>query len=161
MDLKTPIVVNEATEDDSKIIFAWRNDEKTRAMSRTTNEIDWEEHSKWYEATLQNENCCVLMCSNAKTNQQMAVVRFDVEDEVAQISINLSPFMRGKGLANTCLSEAITYFSAIFKSVSCIEAEIKPINIASRKAFEGAGFGFKKESDGMDVLEYLVDRSKK
>lgn len=161
MDLTPPIVVNRATEDDSKIIFAWRNDEKTRAMSRTTNEIDWEEHSEWYEATLQDENRCILMCSNAKTNQQMAVVRFDIDDEVAQVSINLSPFMRGKGLANTCLSEAITYFSSIFKSVTCIEAEIKPINVASRKAFEGTGFSYKKESDGMDVLEYQVGNSKK
>lgn len=159
MDLKAPIVVRRATETDSKVIFAWRNDETTRAMSRTTDEVEWEEHNKWYEATLKNQNHCLLMCSNAKTHQQVAVVRFDVDGEVAVISINLSPFMRGKGLATICLREAVAYFSSIYKSVSRIEAEIKPINIASRKAFEGAGFCFQKESDGMGLFEYLVDRS--
>ncbi len=159
MELTPLIVVRRAIETDSKIIFAWRNDETTRAMSLTTDEVGWEGHSKWYEATLENQNQCLLVCSNAKTHQQVAVVRFDIDGEVAVISINLSPFMRGKGLANVCLREAVAHFSSIYKSVSCIEAEIKPINIASRKAFEGAGFRFKKKSGGMGLFEYLVDSS--
>lgn len=159
MDLKDPIVVRRATETDSRVIFGWRNDETTRFMSHTTDVVEWEQHSEWYEATLKNQNRCLLMCSIITTNEQVAVARFDLDGEVAVISINVSPFMRGKGLSKVCLRAVIAYFLSIYKSVSCIEAEIKSINIASQKAFEGAGFCFQKENDGTQVYKYLVDRS--
>lgn len=158
VDLKAPIEVRRATAKDSRMIFEWRNDETTRGMSHTTDEVLWEDHQKWYDETLQNQNRCLLMCFVTKTNEQAAVARFDVDHDVALISINLSPVMRGKGLAKICLIKAVAYFLSIYQSVSRIEAEIKSINIPSRKAFEGAGFQFQKDSDGTLLYEYFADR---
>ena len=75
---------------------------------------------------------------------------------VTIISINLSPHMRGKGLAKKCLSSAIDYFKTSFAKVSFIDAEIKSQNIASKAVFAGVGFVLEKESDNVLYYTYSV-----
>lgn len=141
------ISVRLATDADSEEIFNWRNDEKTRMMSHTTDMVEWEGHSKWLESTLENPNRCLLMCCIGESNDNVAIVRFDVDADTALISINLAPSMRNKGLAKPCLQEAMDFFKKIYNDVDCIKAEIKSINTASRRAFEGVGFCLTKEVD--------------
>lgn len=139
---------------DSADIFMWRNDETTRAMSHSTDLVGWEEHGAWYRATLNNPQCYVLICLCATTHEKVAVVRLNVANKAAMISINLSPVMRGKGLAGICLSDAIAYFASLNTGVACIEAEVKPINVASCKAFEKASFCVDEERD--DIVRYRL-----
>ncbi len=50
------ISVLRATENDSKDIWEWRNDELTKQMSITNDSVSWETHSSWYEKSLVNPN---------------------------------------------------------------------------------------------------------
>lgn len=144
--------VRQATEADSEDIFAWRNDELTREMSPTTDKVGWDGHSRWFAASLVSETRLLLICETEDKSEKVGIVRFDLCDDKALISINLSPAMRRKGYAKQCLLEAIAYFKSMYPSVLTIKAEIKVQNLASKYTFEGVGFELTYVEG--DVLHY-------
>ena len=150
------ISVRRVVENDSEVIFKWRNDDLTRKMFRTSELVEWGGHSKWLETTLANPNRCLLMCETEQ-GTPIAVVRFDVEDRRAELSINLSPLQRGKGFAPKCLSLGIEYFGKHYPFVLELVAEIKTINLPSRNSFERVGFLVREEKDGYWYLNADVN----
>ena len=142
------INVRRACEEDSKTIFTWRNDEVTRSMFLTTDLVEWDGHQTWFEHTINNPNRILIMCLLEDTNERLAVVRFDLNEVRALVSINLSPKMRGKGMAKKCLFESINFLKQNKTKVKFLDAEIKKVNLASINSFEGVGFvKIKEESD--------------
>ena len=148
--------VRKANESDSRDIFDWRNDELTRQMSHTTDLVEWDGHSAWFAAALNNTKRLLVICENEDTDEKAATVRFDIEDERALISINLSPQMRGKREAKGCLRDAIAFFQKYFSDVCFIDAEIKSINIPSQQSFVGVGFVLVKQDADVLYYEYAV-----
>ena len=148
--------IRKANNYDSRDIFDWRNDELTRQMSHTSDFVDWNGHSGWFASSFTNKNTLIVMCEDESTNEKVAMVRFDVEDDRALISINLSPKMRGKRKAKGCLSDAISFFKKYFSDVQFIDAEIKSTNITSQKSFLGVGFVLVKENADVFYYEYAV-----
>jgi len=145
-----------AANSDSRLIYELRNDELARQMSHTSDFIEWEGHSKWFASSLKNKHLLLLICEDEDTAQQVAVVRFDVESDRAFISINLSPLMRGKGEAKNCLKSALGFFAEFCPNVSHVDAEIKLVNVASKRSFEGVGFLRIREELDMLLYEYRV-----
>ena len=141
---------------DSKEIFEWRNDETTRQMSHIDNIVDWDEHRNWFSSTLKSQSQSLLICHIEETKQKIAAVRFDLNKNIAVISINLAPSIRSKGWAMPCLKEAINHFTFNFSSISIIEAEIKSLNLASIKAFESVGFTFDRENHGIRYYNIII-----
>jgi RimJ/RimL family protein N-acetyltransferase len=137
---KVMLVVRKANDGDSKDIFDWRNDALTRQMSHNTDYIEWNEHSNWFSSSLTSENRLLIMCEKKDTLEKIAIVRFDVDEGRALVSINLNPNKRGKGLAKVCLTNSIDYFSKYFSDINKLVAEIKKENITSEKTFLGIGF---------------------
>ena len=148
--------VRKANESDSRDIFDWRNDELTRQMSHTTDLVGWGGHSAWFAASLTNTKRLLVICEDEETDEKVAIVRFDVKDERALISINLSPQMRGKRKAKGCLRDAISFFQKCFSDVRFIDAEIKSINISSQQSFMGVGFVRVKNDADVLYYEYAV-----
>lgn len=136
---------------DSKLIWEWRNDPITREMSRTTNEISWDSHKLWYEKRSNKDGLLMAELGGVP----MCMVRLDTledtgieqEHERAEISINLSPDYRGKGLSSKILKEALLYAKG--QHIKNIIAEIKTVNTASIKLFEKHGFVLQQEEDGL------------
>ncbi|MCP4847277.1 MAG: GNAT family N-acetyltransferase [Verrucomicrobiaceae bacterium] len=143
---------------DSGDIFAWRNDKLTRRMSHSTDKVEWEDHSKWFEASLSNPNRLLLICSLANDGSKAGVVRFDTESDESVISINLAPSMRGKGFAKPCLEAALTYFRKEKPAIKRVKAEIKSLNEASRRLFVRVGFVFLEEMDSVECFEMLMNQ---
>ena len=133
------IKIRSAKENDSKDIFEWRNDELTRQMSHTSEIIEWENHSRWYSNSLDSESRSLLICEDDR-KEKIAIIRFDISESKAVISINLNPTQRSKGLAKSCLIESIEFFSKEYIEIKNLIAEIKADNIASQKTFLGIGF---------------------
>ena len=150
------IRVRAAQHTDTKVIFEWRNDELTRQMFRASEIVKWDAHCKWFAATLQNSNRCLLMCYSEQEGN-IAVVRFDLEDDFAEVSINLSPAKRGKGFASECLLLAVDVFEKEYSSVRKLIAEIKISNVASKKSFEKVGFTLYDEKDGFWQLSSSIN----
>ena len=148
--------IRKANEGDSRDIFDWRNDELTRQMSHTTELVEWDGRSSWFVASLNNTKRLLVICEDEDTDEKVAIVRFDIEDERALISINLSPQMRGKRKAKGCLKDAISFFQKYFSDVRFIDAEIKSINIPSQQSFVGVGFVLVKQDSDVLNYEYAV-----
>jgi len=151
------IKTRKAELSDSRIIFEWRNDEFTRKMSHVTGTVQWEVHSAWYTSSLENKNRLLLLCESQSDSKKVAIVRFDINFSRALVSINLSPEIRGKGVAKQCLSESITYFKYEFPRVNALDAEIKPENIASQRLFKSVGFVRVRKEVNTLYYEYFID----
>ena len=150
------VSVRLANLSDSKEVFNWRNDNTTRKMSHTNDIIDWQEHNHWFDSNLESKSQCLLICYIEETHEKVAAVRFNLQNNITIISINLSPSMRGKGFAVPCLNEAIDYFISKFSSLSIIEAEIKSVNLASIKAFEAVGFVLNRQDKEIQYYKLIL-----
>lgn len=150
------ITVRLATPKDSVDLANWRNDLVTRMMSKNTAPITKNEHIAWLKKMLKSNNHYILMCLDKEGNK-VGVVRFDLEENSAVVSINLNPNMRGMGLATTCLKKALCFANSIFPTVDIFNAEIKNTNISSIRTFINAGFYFQTEKDG--IRYYLMDNA--
>lgn len=135
----TNIKVRLASTNDSLAIFDWRNDGLTRNMSHDSDLIEIDEHDAWFKFSLAEDSRVILICEN-DTQESIAMVRFDIKDDTAIVSINLNPEMRGTGLGKACLNSSIEFFTSKYSSVNTLTAEIKPDNIASHKTFAAVGF---------------------
>ncbi len=82
------------------------------------------------------------------------MVRFDVDEEgtSAEVSINLNPEARGRGLGYPSLVSGISAFAAERSGVVRIVATIRATNAASLAIFSKAGFA-RTQSTG-DVLHF-------
>ena len=151
------IKIRNAKETDSKDVFKWRNDEITREMSHSPEIIEWENHIRWYSNSLNSERRILLICEDDR-NGKIAIIRFDISESNAVISINLNPSHRGKGLARSCLIGSIEFFSKEYTKIKNLIAEIKEDNIASQKTFLGIGFTKYNLKDNVGFYEKILVR---
>lgn len=141
--------------DDSRLAWQWRNDLQTRAMSRSGAEISWPEHVVWYERVAGDSNRTLLIAEHDSAS--LGVVRFDSSGaDVAEISLNLAPELRGRRFAGPLLAIACQYGFEIL-CLERIDAEIKSENAASIRVFEAAGFELIREDRGL--RKYMLCRS--
>ena len=151
------VSIKSATEEHSKAIWEWRNDATTRAMSLNQDLVSWENHQSWYERVLTNSNRHLYV--GYKDSIFFGMVRFDKcenKDHAYEVSINLDPQQRGKGLGKLLLTKAIEHFWTQVADADLILAEIKKENVASKKAFENAGFDERQES--ATLYEFSLSR---
>ena len=149
------MLVRFAVKEDCNDIFKWRNDKYSVKMFRTSKSVTLQEHKRWFNKILLNKtNKYLFICLNKK-NEKIGVVRFDIKNNDAEISINIAPEMRGKGLGTKCLIETIIYSQKHLSNVAFLIAKIKNINKASQKIFLSAGFDLNDEVD-----DYIIYRRK-
>ncbi len=84
-------------------------------MSITTEEVNWETHSAWYDKSLTNPNRHLYV--GILDGEKIGMCRFDIdiESNTAEVSINLNPKYRGKNLSNKLLIKSIEEFLIIKK----------------------------------------------
>lgn len=133
--------IRKATREDSKRIWQWRNDPVTCAMSLNSDPVPWDGHAKWYENTLLNPARSIWIGLAPDTQIPIGMVRFDKNEkgDSAEISINMAPDYRGRGLSRPFLESCIR---EIHRSgtVHTLTATIKPSNTASLSLFQSLGF---------------------
>ena len=136
------IKVRKANNSDIEEIYTWRNDPKTKKMSKNKNAINLDEHKIWFSRIKNDKNSLILICKEININKKIGVVFFNLNEtkKTSKISINLDPIKRRKGYGSECLANSIDYFKDKFKDCETILAEIKKENAASKKIFEKMGF---------------------
>ena len=141
------IVVRPATTSDSRSVFEWRNDPVSRANSHTGHVLGWDEHDEWFSRSLVDPDRVIFM--GVVDDEPIGVVRFDrCGTQEFEISINLAPGRRGRGLGAKLLSSACSAFT-INEPKACLAAQLKVANLPSRRVFEACGFEFVSEANGM------------
>ena len=132
-----------ATTSDSHDIWKWRNDEKTKQMSISTDSVTLVAHASWFEKSLINPNC-YLYIGYLHDKVKIGMCRFDLDitSNTAEVSINLNPLFRNKKLSTKLLVEAIKIFRRA--SNATLSAKIRKINTSSIKCFASIGFVFER-----------------
>lgn len=134
------LAVRPAVLADSLDVLAWRNDPHTRAMSRNQDEVDAAAHQAWFERALSDPRRALLI--GEIDGAKVGMVRIDRGEET-EVSINLNPAHRGRGLAYALLTQAL---ASVREDVW---AEIRDGNAASLRLFERAGFELQSTTDGL------------
>lgn len=133
------VQIREAVLTDCDLIYQWRNHRINRQYSHNRDEIVYEQHKLWFDNTLCSKNKEIYIAEDSVGH--VGVLRMDKQnDEQYIISVYLTPFRHGKGLAEQLLLEGLGYFKRKHKKKVKLIAEIKNDNIASIKTFEKAGF---------------------
>jgi RimJ/RimL family protein N-acetyltransferase len=138
-----------ATMNDAKMLFEWRNDPQTRAMSNTQDPVAWEAHVNWLEASLANPARDILI---ADVEGPVGTVRRDHDASgTIGVSMTMAPEARGRKLSGPMMDMATS-------DPGRYTCGIRADNPASRRGVERAGFGFTHQSDGMDF--FIKERRK-
>ena len=143
------IILRRATANDECSIFEWRNAAETRRYAFNPDVVAWKDHVRWFRDSLARTDRHLLI--GELDNQPIGVLRYDVVNEVAEVSIYLVPGCGGRGLGTALLKEGTAWAARHLPQVTTLSARILPDNIASRKSFAKAGY---VESSG--VFKYHI-----
>ncbi len=138
MNRTTGVGLRRATMDDAAVLHRWRNDPAVRAVSHVTDDIPWDSHVRWLEASLARDDRHVLVAE--RRGRALGTIRFDVEGAVATVSIAVEPALQGSGLGPAVLDAGERWLFQHDPRVQRIRAEIRPGNEASVRAFLAAGY---------------------
>ncbi len=127
-----------AGPEDCHLIFEWRNDAQTRRFSRNQEEISFADHQSWFTRSLANPRLLLMMAEAG--GSPAGVLRYNLQETVALVSINLAPQWRGYGLGAAILRLGSDWLRSRLPDIQEIRAEILAGNEASARAFADAGY---------------------
>lgn len=145
-----------ATATDVLLYFEWANDPDVRKMSFDGNSIPIDAHRIWFARKLESPDVLMLVL---EAPTPVGQIRFDVANDVALIGFSLAGRARGRGLGSYLLRQGCQHLHARFPDVRTARGLVKAANIASRRAFEAAGFHVATETreSGVPALTYDID----
>ncbi|WP_425253536.1 UDP-2,4-diacetamido-2,4,6-trideoxy-beta-L-altropyranose hydrolase [Janthinobacterium sp. NFX145] len=133
------IALRLATAGDSADLMAWRNNDAIRAVSRNTAPITAENHQRWFDAVL-NDAQRILLIGHHADGYAAGVVRFDVHDDSAEVSIYLVPGLQQRGLGAELLASAEQWLRTARSDIKIIRAEVLGDNQPSHRLFLAASY---------------------
>jgi UDP-2,4-diacetamido-2,4,6-trideoxy-beta-L-altropyranose hydrolase len=130
--------IRPATADDVQLLFDGRNAEAVRRWSLDTGLIEWSSHQDWLAASLNNAQRLLLIAE--ADDGPVGVLRYDLRNVVAEVSIYLFEDRIGLGWGRALLARGETFVTACWPQLTAITAQVLPANQPSQKAFREAGF---------------------
>ena len=130
-----------AQPEDAQLLFEWRNDPITRAYSKTSRPISWEEHVVWYAQSLGNPDRLIFVAM--ANGEPVGVIRGDREQAGWVLSWSIGSEHRGRGLLKLMIVAIFPHISGV------VRAEIKADNNASIRAARSAGMTLRWRSNGL------------
>lgn len=127
-----------ARPEDSEQLFQWRNHPSIREVSRNAGVIEWQDHQKWLAEVLADPGRILLIGQSA--GEPVGVVRFDLQNDEAEISIYLVPGRISSGMGRNLMHRAEQWLVSRHPEMSKIRAHVLGINERSQRLFSGAGY---------------------
>lgn len=145
--LSSDVMIREVTLDDSYRIYTWRNHSEIRRISLNENLFSWDDHQVWFANALADANKVIVL--GEVRGEIIGVVRFDIADEKADVSIYLVPDGGFEGYGKSLLSSAERWVSKNKPQVKMLSANVLWHNEISKKFFSNLNYqidtvGFKK-----------------
>ena len=138
------IQVRPATMDDCEKAHEWRNAEETRRHFFDPMPILRQDHYAWFARTL-GDPARVLLIGELD-GEAIGVLRYDLHDETAMVSIYLDPRVAGAGRGASLLRSGARYLAAAHPQVRKVLAHILPDNMRSISTFRSAGFALENHT---------------
>lgn len=132
------IEIKQAGKDDSINIYEWRNNKKIRNASINSGLISWEEHQRWFDAILTDKNRDLII--GTIKSKPVGIVRFDIENDAAEVSIYLVPEGGFAGQGRNLLMSAERWLNANRPEIKCIHASVLAENVASKNLFLASSY---------------------
>ena len=130
----------------------WRNDPTTLSMFYHHEPKIWPDFWDEFRNTYFNANQTIHPVFAVTQNKRVGFLKFTSINHpyglpglTVDISINISPEARGKGIGTKVLKACIEYLCK--KGIACIYAEVLSHNVASIKTFKAAGFSFIEQKE--------------
>lgn len=142
--LQAQLSFRKVRSEDARLLFDWANDPEVRKFSFNPEPIPFQTHLNWLTNKLQNPNALLLLAEIK--GQPAALLRFDVENNLALISYQIGADFRGKGLGHRVLQVGLRELKKHFPAVDQAIGYVQPVNVPSVRAFEKAAF----ENLGLD-----------
>ncbi|HDO26306.1 MAG TPA: UDP-2,4-diacetamido-2,4,6-trideoxy-beta-L-altropyranose hydrolase, partial [Nitrospirae bacterium] len=142
------ISLRDAASEDCAMIFEWRNHPDTRKHCFDESELEFKDHEKWFSETLTSPDTALLI--GEINNSAAGVLRYDLKENKATVSIYLAPTLKNKGIGTEMLIQGNSWIMKNHIEIVQIIAEIKEDNINSIKAFTRAGF---KENNSTYIFD--------
>lgn len=138
--LRSEIEVNlrQAGALDEEYLFEWRNHPKIREVSFDKNVITWDQHHCWFSALLTNSQKVLLIGEYKK--QPLGVVRFDLQNDSAEISIYLVQENESNGLGLPLIRSAEKWIREHRSGIKKLNANVLESNTLSQNFFIKAGY---------------------
>lgn len=141
-----------ASSADMKNLFNWRNDFRIRKNFFDQAPVSWDQHQKWFKDKIRESETSIYTAFYG--NEKVGSIRFERKEGRLKTSIMLNPAYLGRGLGRLIIKKGVKKFIGNKRLLEPIRAEIKNDNIASIKAFKGAGFRYAGRGSGFVALEY-------
>ena len=119
-------------ESDADMLWAWRNEDSTRAEFFDTERVPWEDHLAWFRARLNNPDCRIFI--GEERNVAFGQVRYERDGQGWDVSISVAEGWRGARRGTELLARTIS------RIPGTVKARIKLGNTASEALFRRAGF---------------------
>ena len=123
---------------DCRRLFEMSNQPETRANSFSPGLIDWATHSQWFAEKLGDKN--FLLLAGTILDTPVCLIRYQQEQNLAVISVNVDRLLSGCGIASRLIESADKMCFEKFPAIDQIKALIKTENLASMKFFLKAGY---------------------
>jgi UDP-2,4-diacetamido-2,4,6-trideoxy-beta-L-altropyranose hydrolase len=133
------------TPDDAEVTHRWRNDERTRAVTRDPRPIDPQSHRQWLARALQDPRRALWMARVGRVD--VGVIRFDdhATGHDCEVSLYLDPALQGLGLGSAMLRAGERARRSRTPAAARFTATVLLRNPTSRRMFERAGYVFDGE----------------
>lgn len=142
-----------ASASDSELLLSWRNDELTRRWSRSTAEVEREDHLAWLIASLERRDRRLLVVE--LDGVPIGTVRWDQLSNLDwEVSITVDPDSRGRGVGACVLAAGERWLEAWVGDAVGAVAWLRPENQASARLFAGCGYERTPELDKPPVLAH-------
>jgi UDP-2,4-diacetamido-2,4,6-trideoxy-beta-L-altropyranose hydrolase len=147
------IEIRLANEADSKNIYSWRNHPMIRKHSVCASEIEWAEHEKWFANRCGQPHHPILI-GHIK-NQPIGVVRFDIREKFADVSIYRVPHSSHHGVGRKLLCEAEAWLKLNHPYVVAVHAWVFQENEQSKRLFEKSHYVKHADSAQIEFVKQL------
>lgn len=144
--------LKKATIENCELIFRWANDEFVRKNSFNSSQINFQDHINWFRSKINSPDCFLFVCYDGQN--PVGQIRIDVEEDVGIINYMVDGQFRGMGYGTEFLKSVVNEMKKSGAKISKLIGKTKIDNIASRKAFEKAGY-ISQEFD--NYIEYHID----
>lgn len=150
------INIRPVAQGDCRDLWIWRNHGNTRRFSYNHELINYDKHKEWFLKKIKSNKTAIYIAEQ-ENKEKIGQVRFEIDgDSCCSVHVCLNPVFLGKKLGAGVIRKATICFLKERSFIRGIKAEILTNNIASKKAFEKAGYHFEKSiSDKIDVFNFI------
>jgi len=158
--MRAGLHLRSAQQSDSRLLWEWANDPQVRNAAFSSAPIPWEQHELWFASKMKDPNCTILI---AEDSQGLAVGQFRVDwrpDGDGEIDVSVASACRGSGYGSVLIDLGVG--TVLAERGERLHAFVKLENLASRRAFEQAGFTSLGEETvhGQGAVHYVRTRER-